>query len=116
MKEVISSSVGRNFGKLQKSWPFLLLPFLFLLFPVMGKSQNCSVNSGVPETLCPDEPMFLYGNYSGSYVPGNTVTWSQIEGPLVNIVTPTMTIPVNPGFIFLVINHKTFCRISIFLY
>jgi hypothetical protein len=54
-------------------YPFITtcLLFLWMLTGVnQAYGQNCSVNAGVPETICVDEQLFLYGNYSGSVVPG----------------------------------------------
>ncbi len=59
-------------------------------------AQNCTVNAGVPESLCPGEPMVLKGKSTGLFFGGNPV-WSQIAGPAVTIGTPVVT-PNTNGF------------------
>jgi large repetitive protein len=65
---------------------FLFVLFLFTITEV--HAQNCSVNAGVPETICPDEELFLYGNKSGLLSDPVTTVWSQVSGPSATIVTP----------------------------
>jgi len=64
------------------------LVFLTLSFQ-QAKAQNCSVNAGVDETICEDQPMVLIGNKTGAFPPGGgVVTWEQVGGPTVVIVNP----------------------------
>ncbi len=51
-------------------------------------AQNCSVNAGVPQTICDNEQLFLQGSTSGLEQTGNIPTWSQVSGPSVTIVDP----------------------------
>nr|WP_299382800.1 gliding motility-associated C-terminal domain-containing protein [Allomuricauda sp.] len=65
-----------------------ILPFFFLLLFASiqwGYSQNCSVNAGIPETICENVSSYtLSGSTSGLVQSGPT--WSQVGGPSVIIV------------------------------
>lgn len=68
----------------------LLVLFLFLaLFSKENlKAQNCSVNSGIDFTSCPNVPISLTGTKSGLFQGAGITTWSQISGPSVTINSP----------------------------
>lgn len=112
MKKEILTPI-RNFSLRHRCWPVLLLPLLFLLIPVAGFSQNCSVNAGVPETICPDEELFLFGNKTGLFSGAGTITWSQVSGPSATIVSPndltTEVINLIPGSVY-VFRISTRCQ------
>ncbi|PWL39515.1 hypothetical protein DKG77_01375 [Flagellimonas aquimarina] len=63
----------------------LLLFFVFLLTSFqLSYAQNCSVNAGIPETICENDGTFtLSGSSSGLVQSGPT--WSQVGGPSVII-------------------------------
>ncbi len=65
----------------------LLIPFLFLVLFSEEKlnAQNCSVNSGVDFTSCPNVTINLVGNKSGLFQGAGVTTWSQVDGPSVTI-------------------------------
>ncbi|MCL6267061.1 PKD domain-containing protein [Flagellimonas myxillae] len=70
----------------QKKEAFFLF---FLLFAAIqwGNAQNCSVNAGIPETICENIATYtLFGSTSGLVQSGPT--WSQVGGPSVIIVDP----------------------------
>jgi len=67
---------------------------IFLFFSLTGlvhqvKGQNCSVNAGIPQTICANQPLILQGAYTAPLKNGAQVTWSQIGGPAATIVDPT---------------------------
>lgn len=66
-----------------------LLFFLFLLASLhWGNAQNCSVNAGIPETICENIGTYnLAGSSSGLVLSGPT--WSQVGGPSVIISDPS---------------------------
>ena len=67
----------------------IVLMTMFFLLP-FGKvsGQNCSVNAGIPQTICANDPLILYGSKSGSF-PGSPVTlWTQVSGPAASIALP----------------------------
>jgi hypothetical protein len=51
-----------------------------------GQAQNCSVNAGLPQTICAGEPLSLKGNADGLL--SGTITWSQVSGPSATIISP----------------------------
>jgi gliding motility-associated-like protein len=66
---------------------------LIILFLIANSqfsvAQNCTVNAGIPETVCPGEVFQLKGESNGLYQGGtrNTV-WTQVSGPAVIIDNP----------------------------
>lgn len=68
----------------QKTRNFLLF-FVFLLASFqLSYAQNCSVNAGIPETICENDGTFtLSGSTAGLVQSGPT--WSQIGGPSIII-------------------------------
>jgi hypothetical protein len=67
---------------------FVLIALLLAAAPGILYSQNCSVNAGVKETICVENPLFLYGEKSGLFDGPAVITWSQISGPAATIVAP----------------------------
>jgi len=67
----------------------ICLLIVFTAFTGRLYAQNCSVNAGITQTVCADEPIFLQGNASGAYPEGgSSAKWSQVGGPKVTIVDP----------------------------
>lgn len=68
-----------------------VLFFIVILAMSWGTAygQNCSVNAGVFEEVCENEPLYLYGNNTGAFPSaGAVITWTQVEGPTATIVDP----------------------------
>ena len=64
-----------------------ILVFFTILFGSQNIiAQNCSVNAGVPETICENSTYSLSGAASGLL--SSTPTWSQTGGPLASIEDP----------------------------
>ncbi|MEM9648634.1 MAG: hypothetical protein AAF969_09140, partial [Bacteroidota bacterium] len=66
-----------------------IFPFLFFVLLALQSTyaQNCSVNAGIPETVCENVTTYtLSGSSSGLVQTGPT--WSQVGGPSVIIVDP----------------------------
>lgn len=74
----------------------LLLILISISTPLQG--QNCSVNAGVPDTVCQNEPLFLFGQKSGLFQGSGATTWSQVGGPAVLILHPDSLITEVSGF------------------
>jgi len=66
----------------------LVFTLFFVLTSFWATAQNCSVNAGIPQTICANDLMFLHGGLSGLDDPANPAFWSQIDGPSVTIVDP----------------------------
>jgi len=66
---------------------FLLFLFLFSPFNTL-KAQNCTVNAGVDYTICANQTMTLYVVSNGLYTGSGDITWKQVSGPSVTIVSP----------------------------
>ncbi|WP_422858711.1 PKD domain-containing protein [Flagellimonas sp. S174] len=67
---------------------FLLSTSFFLLFCQSSYAQNCSVNAGIPETICENIGTFnLSGSVAGLVQSGPV--WSQVGGPSVIIDDPS---------------------------
>nr|WP_299487515.1 gliding motility-associated C-terminal domain-containing protein [uncultured Allomuricauda sp.] len=67
----------------------IFLSFLFLFAVIqMGHAQNCSINAGIPQTVCENVGTFnLSGSSAGLVQSGPT--WSQVGGPSVIIADPS---------------------------
>ena len=77
-----------KFSKGLRGLPVLF--FLILSFASLQVSaQNCTVNAGVPESICPGQKMVLKGVYTGLFT--STAVWSQVGGPAVTIATPVIS-------------------------
>ncbi|MFO7874929.1 MAG: hypothetical protein R6U62_10655, partial [Bacteroidales bacterium] len=88
MKHFLPSITHNAIGSNQSLIVALLA--LFVIIPSTLEAQNCSVNAGITQTVCADEPIFLQGNATGVYPDGgSSATWSQVGGPMVTIVSPT---------------------------
>jgi len=51
-------------------------------------AQNCTVNAGVDDSICPNQILTLHGASAGLYVGTGNIHWTQKSGPSVNIVDP----------------------------
>jgi len=68
----------------------ILLGFIILtILSNPALAQNCSVNAGVPQTICANQSLYLHGNYTDPLQSGAQVVWSQVGGPAATIVSPT---------------------------
>jgi gliding motility-associated-like protein len=78
-----------NFRRKNTAFSFLRNILLFSLILVSSsvlKAQNCTVNAGIPATICDNETMQLQGNSTGLFT--TTASWSQVGGPSVSIADP----------------------------
>ncbi len=66
-----------------------ILVTLVVLLANQLNGQNCSVNSGVHQSVCANGRLFLQGSFVPPIKVGEQVTWTQIAGPAVTIVDPT---------------------------
>jgi len=69
--------------------------FIFIL--EYSKAQNCTVNAGIPETICDNQAMQLNGNSDGLFT--TTASWSQTGGPSANIITPSNLMSTVTGYL-----------------
>ena len=69
--------------------PIIILVLAFSSNQLMA--QNCTVNSGIPESLCPGQAMVLKGKSTGLFYSGGNAVWSQVGGPAVTIGTPVIS-------------------------
>ena len=69
-------------------WRFSIV-VIFLAAGLTGYSQNCTINAGVDQTVCPGVAVSLVGTTSGLFQGGTaSVTWTQISGPSATITSP----------------------------
>ncbi|PLW98217.1 MAG: hypothetical protein C0593_06210, partial [Marinilabiliales bacterium] len=85
----------RNFTP-SKSRFAVQIPFVFVLIAVLlllnvknASAQNCTVNAGVPETICANEQMYLDGSKTGLFSGSGETLWTQVGGPTVTIADPS---------------------------
>ncbi|MDP2235242.1 MAG: PKD-like domain-containing protein, partial [Bacteroidales bacterium] len=90
----IAKSAEGNSGK-----AFFLILSILIFFLGLNpiSAQNCSVNAGLPQSVCSGEQVILNGNSDGLIV--GTTSWSQIAGPSAVIVSPTSAITAVTGTI-----------------
>ena len=69
----------------------LFIGFIIILgFVQQVQAQNCSVNAGIPQTICANQQLFLQGSYTPPLKSGAQVLWTQVAGPAATIVNPTL--------------------------
>jgi len=76
----------------QDKFLFIFFSIGLIFFSCMGyhaNAQNCSLNAGIPQTICANGHLFLQGSYTPPLHTGAQVVWSQIAGPAATIVNPT---------------------------
>ena len=89
MKTTLHSKSVKNQKANSKLFLVFLTGLVFLTFSFpQAKAQNCSVNSGVDQTICANEALVLYGLKSGSFPAVPITTWTQVGGPAAIITTP----------------------------
>ncbi|MEI8203581.1 MAG: hypothetical protein WCH34_11245, partial [Bacteroidota bacterium] len=75
-------------GKLFSSMLFFGMLIFLMTFVKQTNAQNCTVNSGVDASLCPNQLMQLHGSSAGLYIGNGNIHWVQKNGPAVYIVDP----------------------------
>ena len=77
-------------GNKKFSIVLLLMTWAFLLpwFNQGVHAQNCTVNAGVNDSICPNQVLKLYGTSAGSYTGAGNIHWTQRSGPSVTITNP----------------------------
>ena len=91
------------FNHYLKSRFFAVLGLFFLLGGNNANAQNCSVNAGVNELICKNQPFILKGEANGLFYPGGNAIWSQIAGPSLSLGNQV----VNGGSIRVNVNGST---------
>ncbi len=71
---------------MKKQLKSILIILLFGGVSFTANAQNCTVNAGVPQSICADETLTLSGS-TGGLIAINAV-WSQVSGPAVTIANP----------------------------
>lgn len=66
----------------------LLLPLFLFFISSQLYAQNCTINAGVNQTICPGQPFALSGTASSTLALLGAPVWSQISGPTVTL-SPT---------------------------
>jgi hypothetical protein len=108
-------SLSGPFTRKNNFWPVLVLTgILFITGNVReAGAQNCSVNSGVDQTICANVPLTLYGGKSGSFPGSPVTTWTQVGGPAAVITAPhnlTSTVTSFVGNTTLIFRLSTTCQ------
>lgn len=67
----------------------LLTLFAVLFFDATAYAQDCSVNAGIPSTICANNPLVLNGVVGGNIV---SYKWTQVAGPSVVIQNPNSAV------------------------
>ncbi|MBB2151401.1 DUF7507 domain-containing protein [Pedobacter gandavensis] len=68
----------------------LLVPILFFVLLVNHVfAQNCTVNAGIAQTICPGSTFILTGSASSNLAFKNEPKWTQIAGPAVALSATT---------------------------
>jgi gliding motility-associated-like protein/uncharacterized repeat protein (TIGR01451 family) len=85
----------RNFKRLSiirmsKLLRYLLSLCLFFLISNQLYAQNCSVNAGTDQTICPGTPFVLNGTSSSTLPLQSNPVWTQVAGPAVTLSNTTV--------------------------
>lgn len=68
----------------------LLIPLLFFVLLVNNAfAQNCTVNAGIAQTICPGSDFILTGSASSNFAFKSDPKWTQISGPAVTLSSTT---------------------------
>lgn len=87
--------MGKNYSSTHKKSNFntilscFLVLFSVLFFNESAYAQDCSVNAGIPSTICANTPLVLNGVVGGNIV---SYKWTQIAGPSVVIQNPNSAV------------------------
>ncbi len=76
-----------RYSKIIPSLKTILFVLLISSANNLLKAQDCTVNAGIPETICDNEAMLLKGNSTGLFTVN--ASWSQVSGPSVSISNPS---------------------------
>ncbi len=77
------------------------LPILLVLWlaTFSAQAQNCTVNAGIPDVVCPGQTFQLLGASNGKYLGGDrNSVWSQVSGPAVIITNPDSLVTTVTGW------------------
>ncbi len=77
-------------------WKIVFVSFISIFLIQHMTAQNCTVNAGIPETICDNETMQLQGNLTGLI--SSAARWSQVGGLTVNISDPNNLTSEVAGF------------------
>ena len=88
MKTSLLVTLNRKFIKCLISIAFIAGLYLMPIFGTEIQAQNCTVNSGVDQVVCPNKPLFLHGVSAGLFLGAGNIHWTQKDGPAVTIVDP----------------------------
>ena len=80
----------------------LLLLFCLSIFSLVVNGQDCTVNAGVPQSICASETLQLQGGQNGSI--STNAVWSQVSGPTIIISDPNSLTPTIQGLSSVVTN------------
>ncbi|RYE20574.1 MAG: hypothetical protein EOP51_17580, partial [Sphingobacteriales bacterium] len=67
------------------------LPLVFIFITCEIYAQNCTINAGIDQTICPGTPFVLRGtsSSSGNLALQSAPVWTQIAGPAVTVSSTT---------------------------
>ncbi|MCX6269087.1 MAG: hypothetical protein NTW16_17325, partial [Bacteroidetes bacterium] len=88
MKEIIQLSRMNGNKKFQIVLSLMVWAFSMAFLSTGVLAQDCTVNSGVEDTLCVNRRLFLDGGSSPDYTGNGNVHWTQLHGPSVHILDP----------------------------
>ena len=74
--------------KFQIVFVLLIWTLMMPLFTTVVQAQNCTVNAGVDDSVCPNQQLQLHGVSAGLYTGTGNIHWTQKSGPSVTIVDP----------------------------
>ena len=77
---------------------YLCLFIILVFFSTISKSQNCTVNAGLPQTICPGGTINLSGIVTGNLAPNANAHWTAASGPSGSIVNPNSATTSVVGF------------------
>lgn len=70
-------------------WALTAVCLLMTAGALQSTAQNCTVNAGIPQTICIRNPLVLTGTENGLFTGGNNYRWDKISGPSAVITAPT---------------------------
>lgn len=87
IKNLLFDRVKRNniYGSVITAIVIILISYLSM---EQVQGQNCTVNAGVDQSVCVNSTMTLNGVSNGLFQGSGNITWSQVAGPSVTIVSP----------------------------
>jgi PKD domain len=78
---------------------FSLLTSCAVIISGSSRAQDCTVNAGLPQTICPGDPLTLTGVFAGNLAAAPNPMWTIVSGNGGTITNPSSAITTVTGYL-----------------